>query len=107
MNLTSILYAIGFTLGFCLCLFAGWDADGNAFRQAFLVFAGFCFGGMAVKRTPTQSYFATIDKFKKMNATMDEGAAEIQKNAKLMNDVKRLAAEKAKEFNSIAAGKKF
>jgi hypothetical protein len=48
MNLTSILYAIGFTLGFCLCLFAGWDADGNAFRQAFLVFAGFCFGGIAV-----------------------------------------------------------
>jgi len=34
-------------------------------------------------------------------------ASEIQKNAKLMNDVKRLAAEKAKEFNSIAAGKKF
>lgn len=34
-------------------------------------------------------------------------AAEIQKNAKLMNDVKRLAAEKAKEFNSIASGKKF
>jgi len=34
-------------------------------------------------------------------------AAEIQKNAKLMNDVKRLAAKKAKEFNSIAAGKKF
>ena len=48
MNLTSILYAIGFTLGFCLCLFAGWDSDSNAFRQAFLVFAGFCFGGMAV-----------------------------------------------------------
>jgi hypothetical protein len=24
-----------------------------------------------------------------------------------MNDVKKLAAEKAKEFNSIAAGKKF
>ncbi len=34
-------------------------------------------------------------------------AAEIQKNAKLMNDVKKLAAEKAREFNSIAAGKKF
>ena len=33
-------------------------------------------------------------------------ASEIQKNAKLMNDVKKLAAEKAKEFNSIAAGKK-
>ena len=34
-------------------------------------------------------------------------AADIQKNAKLMNDVKKMAAEKAKEFNSIAAGKKF
>ena len=34
-------------------------------------------------------------------------AAEIQKNAKLMSDVKKMAAEKAKEFNSIAAGKKF
>ena len=34
-------------------------------------------------------------------------ASEIQKNTKLMNDVKKLAAEKAKEFNSIAAGKKF
>jgi hypothetical protein len=34
-------------------------------------------------------------------------ASEIQKNAKLMNDVKRLAAEKAKEFNNIASGKKF
>ena len=33
-------------------------------------------------------------------------AAEIQKNAKLMADVKKMAAEKAKEFNSIAAGKK-
>ena len=33
-------------------------------------------------------------------------AAEIQKNAKLMADVKKLAAEKAKEFTSIAAGKK-
>ena len=33
-------------------------------------------------------------------------AAEIQKNTKLMADVKKMAAEKAKEFNSIAAGKK-
>ena len=33
-------------------------------------------------------------------------AAEIQKNAKLMADVKKMAAEKAKEFNNIAAGKK-
>jgi len=34
-------------------------------------------------------------------------ASDIQKNAKLMNDIKKLAAEKAKEFNSIASGKKF
>ena len=34
-------------------------------------------------------------------------ASEIHKNAKLMNDVKKLAAEKAREFNSIASGKKF
>jgi len=33
-------------------------------------------------------------------------ASEIQKNAKLMNDVKKLAAEKAKEFSNIAAGRK-
>jgi hypothetical protein len=32
-------------------------------------------------------------------------AAEIQKNTKLMADVKKMAAEKAKEFNSIASGK--
>jgi hypothetical protein len=34
-------------------------------------------------------------------------ASEIQKNAKLMNDVKKMAAEKAKEFTNIATGKKF
>lgn len=33
-------------------------------------------------------------------------AAEIQKNTKLMADVKKMAAEKAKEFNNIAGGKK-
>jgi len=33
-------------------------------------------------------------------------AAEIQKNAKLMNDVKKMAAAKAREFNNIASGKK-
>jgi hypothetical protein len=48
MNLTSILYAIGFTLGLCLSLFAGWDTDANAFRQVFLVFSGFCLAGVAV-----------------------------------------------------------
>ena len=56
MNLTSILYAIGFTFGLCLCLclFIGWDADANAFRQAFLVFAGFCFGGVLVLFTESE-----------------------------------------------------
>ena len=34
-------------------------------------------------------------------------ASDIQKNAKLMNDIKKLAAEKAKEFTNIASGKKF
>ena len=34
-------------------------------------------------------------------------AADIQKNAKLMGDIKKLAAEKAREFNNIASGKKF
>jgi len=33
-------------------------------------------------------------------------ASEIQKNAKLMSDVKKMAAEKAKEFTNIAAGRK-
>jgi hypothetical protein len=33
-------------------------------------------------------------------------AAEIQKNTKLMADVKKMAAEKAKEFNNLASGKK-
>jgi hypothetical protein len=33
-------------------------------------------------------------------------AADIQKNKKLMDDVKKLAAEKARELNSIASGKK-
>jgi hypothetical protein len=32
-------------------------------------------------------------------------AAEIQKDAKLMGDVKKLAAQKVKEFNTIANGK--
>jgi hypothetical protein len=34
-------------------------------------------------------------------------ASEIQKNAKLMNDIKKMAAEKAKDFTNIATGKKF
>lgn len=34
-------------------------------------------------------------------------ASDIQKNTKLMGDIKKLAAEKAKEFTNIASGKKF
>ncbi len=33
-------------------------------------------------------------------------AADIQKNKSLMNDIKKMAAAKAKEFNDIASGKK-
>ena len=48
MNLTSILYAIGFTLGFCLCLFFGYSPDTPYYQQALMLFSGFCLGGMAV-----------------------------------------------------------
>jgi adenylate kinase family enzyme len=34
-------------------------------------------------------------------------ASDIQKNAKLMSDIKKMAAEKAKDFTNIATGKKF
>jgi hypothetical protein len=54
------------------------------------------FGGKAEQRKwEIESAMSTLQR-----------AAEIQKNTKLMADVKKMAAEKAKEFNSIAAGKK-
>ena len=54
------------------------------------------FGGKAEQRKwEIESAMSTLQR-----------AAEIQKNAKLMADVKKMAAEKAKEFNNIAAGKK-
>jgi hypothetical protein len=34
-------------------------------------------------------------------------ASDIQKNAKLMSDIKKMAAEKAKDFTNIATGRKF
>ena len=46
--MTEVRYAIGFTFLFCLCLFMGWDIDAVAFKQALLVFSGFCFGGVAL-----------------------------------------------------------
>jgi len=54
------------------------------------------FGGKAEQRKwEIESAMSTLQR-----------ASEIQKNAKLMADVKKMAAEKAKEFNSIASGKK-
>ena len=54
------------------------------------------FGGPAdMRKYEIESAMSTLQR-----------ASEIQKNAKLMNDVKKMAAEKAKEFTNIAAGKK-
>ena len=46
--MTEARYAIGFTLLFCLSLFLGWDMEAVAYKQALLVFAGFCLGGVAL-----------------------------------------------------------
>lgn len=46
--MTEARYAIGFTALFFLSLFMGWDIDAVAFKQALLVFAGFCLGGIAL-----------------------------------------------------------
>jgi len=48
MNVTSILFAIGFTLAFCLSLFIGYNPDAPLLQQALMVFSGFCLGGMAL-----------------------------------------------------------
>jgi hypothetical protein len=54
------------------------------------------FGGKAdMRKYEIESAMSTLQR-----------ASEIQKNAKLMADVKKMAAEKAKEFTNIAAGKK-
>lgn len=44
----SILYAIGFTLAFCFCLFFGINQDSAYYQQILLVVSGFCFGGVAL-----------------------------------------------------------
>ena len=46
--MNSVNFAVGFTLMFCLSLFVGWDIDAVAYKQALLVFAGFCLGGVAL-----------------------------------------------------------
>jgi len=54
------------------------------------------FGGKAdMRKYEIESAMSTLQR-----------ASEIQKNTKLMADVKKMAAEKAKEFTNIAAGKK-
>ena len=47
-NMPSILHAIGFTAGFLLCQFFGYNSDTPYYQQALLVFSGFCFGGLAL-----------------------------------------------------------
>ena len=47
-NMTAILYAIGFTLSFCLSMFFGYSPDTPIFQQGLMVFSGFCMGGMAL-----------------------------------------------------------
>ena len=45
----SILYAIGFTLAFCLSAFLGWsDNYSTLLSNLLLMFSGFCAGGMAI-----------------------------------------------------------
>lgn len=46
MNLTSILYAIGFTAGWILCAFFGWSDDSSVLRNLSMMFSGFCLGGV-------------------------------------------------------------
>ena len=44
----SVLFAIGFTLLFCVCQFLGYNSDTPYYQQALLIFSGFCLGGMAL-----------------------------------------------------------
>lgn len=46
--MTSVHYAIGFTLAFCLSLFYGINDTSTYTQQALLMFSGFCAGGVAV-----------------------------------------------------------
>lgn len=44
----SILYAIGFTLAFCICGYLGWSSDSIPLDNLLLMFSGFCLGGMLI-----------------------------------------------------------
>ena len=46
--MTSVHYAIGFTLAFCASLFYGINDVSTYTQQSALIFAGFCLGGIAV-----------------------------------------------------------
>jgi hypothetical protein len=46
--MNSVNFAVGFTLMFCISLFLGWDMNAVAFKQAALIFAGFCLGGVVI-----------------------------------------------------------
>lgn len=46
--MTSVTYAIGFTLAFCLSLFFGINDTSTYTQQALLLFSGFCLGGIVV-----------------------------------------------------------
>ncbi len=46
--MNSVNFAVGFTLMFAISLFMGWDIDAVAFKQALLVFSGFCLGGVVI-----------------------------------------------------------
>lgn len=46
--MTSVHYAIGFTLAFCLSLFYGINDMSTYAQQSALIFAGFSLGGIVV-----------------------------------------------------------
>jgi hypothetical protein len=46
--MTSVHYAIGFTLAFCASLFYGINDVSTYAQQSALIFAGFCLGGVVV-----------------------------------------------------------
>lgn len=46
--MTSVHYAIGFTLALCFSLFVGINDTSTYTQQSALIFAGFCLGGVVV-----------------------------------------------------------
>jgi hypothetical protein len=46
--MNSVLYTVLFTALACVCIFIGINPDSAYYQQAFLIFGGFCLGGMAI-----------------------------------------------------------